>query len=381
MMPFSPISSITDGFKDGYGGLVNATESTDDMADNTSDRTPWFEYESSSSRILENYITLPLFFVAVIGNSLILVVFSRDYYKYNLTAMLYRILAMADGLLVFILDGLHTLPFVTLGKSAYSHNIFTCKFAVFVVSWFRTFSVWVIVVLAFEKFICVWRPYHAKVINTKWNYGWLTLAILIVSCGLYVPLLITTGREDAVINGQLTGVCKLFGNRSIDWYHSIFFWMNLFACGILPFLCVFVANSVIIHSLKRPSSVEHSPTGSFGNTGESDRHRSNITTLLVISTTSVAFTLPDPIYLLMFTYNKDTESGAFHGLITFHFILPLFDALNRSINIVLFCIFGQKFRQNLNDIFLCAGQRNGWRHWQIRVGPLINVDLLWSQHG
>ena len=130
-MSYPNISSTSDVSEDAYNGIMYTAENTRAPADNTSDNTQWFEYESPLSKILENYVTLPLLFVSVVGNSFIIFIFSRNHYRSNLPAMLYQILAAADGLVVLINDGLHTLPFVILGKSAYTHNPLTCKLAIF----------------------------------------------------------------------------------------------------------------------------------------------------------------------------------------------------------------------------------------------------------
>ena len=368
-MPSQPIYSTTDG---------TTTEGAGGMADNTSYKSPWFEFESSSSRILEIYVALPLLFVAIIGNSLIFVVFSTGHYRHNLTAMLYRILALADGLVVVIRDGLYTLPIVTLGKSAYAHNLFTCKFANFLEMWLRSFSVWIIVILTVEKFVCVLRPYRDKMANTKWNYGWLALGILVVACIMHAPLLITTTRKDIILNNKLIGVCTAFRHGSIDWYRIIFCWMNMFVNSVLPLLFVSVANTAIVHRLKS-TNPDHTTSCSPHHVGESGRHRSNITILLLISTTSVVFTLLHPLYLLLRAYIRDTKSDAFHGLITFRYVLPLFDALNRSINILLFCIFGRNFRQHLKELLLCKRIRNDWSC--LDVYNWLQRDSIGKLHG
>ena len=177
-------------------------------------------------------------------------------------------------------------------------------------------------------------------VNTKWNYGWLVSTIFVVSCILYLPQLITTGRVDSIQNGKLVGTYTIFGDRSINWYQSIFCGMNMIVASLLPMLLVTVANSTIAHGL-RSLHTFHIETCSSRKNVEGDRHISNIAILLLISTTSVVFTLPHPLYILLGRYKTDTKSVDLHGLITFRFILPLFDALNRSINIFLFCGFGK----------------------------------------
>ena len=319
--------------------------------------TRWFEYDSALSRILENYVTLPLFFVSLIGNSLIVIVFSRWCYRNNLTAMLYRIIAVADALVIVIQDGMHTLPFVVLGRSIYTQNSITCKFAVFASSWFRTFSVWIIAVLATEKLICVCWPHHVKRVNTKQKYGWMVFILLIVSCVLYLPLTVTVVHTTTVLNGQTIGICEISGrSQRVKGYRAIFLWMNVLVSSVLPFLFVAITNTATVYCLHK---TRKSPTtvrvikGSSSNVDGIGRMRSNITILLLISTTTVVFTQPDPLYLLLMTYITDTEPDAFHRLITFSYGLPSFDSVNRSVNITLFCTFSRKFRLNLKGLLLC----------------------------
>ena len=338
---------------------ANATLSTDNsnhvLVDNSSEKTQWFEYESPLSKIVEKYVTLPLLFVSIIGNSLIVIVFSMKHYRSNLTAMLYQFLALADGLVVLIHDGLHTLPIVMLGKSGITHDLTTCKLAIFLSKWSRTFSVWIIVVLTIERLINVYWPYQAKRANTKRNYGWVVCSLLLLSSIIYAPLLITVGREDIMINGQEIGICLISGQGGIHWYVTIFYWMNVLLSSFIPFLFVCGSNIVIIHDLRNSSRTTN--TRASTSQHDSNRLKSNLTILLLISTTSVVFTLPYPLYNLLCTYITDPASDAFHRLITYSYFLPTFDSLNRSINIALFCVFGRHFRQYLKRLLLCTGIR------------------------
>ena len=134
---------------------------------------------------MEKYVTLPLFFVSVPinGNNLIVIVFSRWWYGNNLTDILYRILAVADAPVIVKMECILD-PFVALRKDVCRHSAITCKFAVFVSLWFRTFSLWIIVVLVTERLICVCWPHQ---VNTKWKYGWPVLVTVNLSCVLYLP--------------------------------------------------------------------------------------------------------------------------------------------------------------------------------------------------
>ena len=175
--------------------------------------------------------------------------------------------------------------------------------------------------------------------------------MLLLSCIIYAPLLITAGHEDVVLNGQDIGICRISGQESIHWYIAIFHWMNTLISSFIPLIFVCVSYIIIIHDLKAASGAANT-TASPANRHDY-RLKSNIIVLLLISTTSVVFTLPEPLYLLLNTYIADPASDAFHRLITFSYILPTFDSINRSINIAFFCIFGRQFRQYLKYLLLC----------------------------
>ena len=346
------ISAASYVFDEGYNTTMIITENYQVLADNTSEKTQWFDYESPLSRVLVIYVTLPLLFMYIIGNSLIIIIFSKKHYRNNLTAMLYQILAAADGLVVLIHDGLHTLPIEMFGKSVITYNLASCKVAIFLSKWSQTFSAWIIVVLTTERLIDVYWPYQAKRMNTKRNYGCLIFSLFLTCCIIYVPLLKTVGRVDTISNGQEIGICLVSEQGGVQWYTTILYWMNVLMSCFLPFLFVCVSNIVIIYELRKPSNATNPSLSPSNN--HSDRLKNNLTTLLLISTTSVVFSLLYPLYNLLCTYITDPATDAFHQLLTFSYSLPIFDSINRSINITLFCVFGRNFRQHLKKLLLCT---------------------------
>ena len=352
------ISATSYVFDEGYNPTVIITENYHVLADNTSEKTQWFDYESPLSRVLVIYVTLPLLFMSIIGNSLIIIIFSKKHYRNNLTAMLYQTLATADGLVILIHDGLHTLPIEMFGMSVITYNLASCKVAIFLSKGSWTFSAWIIVVLTTERLINAYWPCQAKRVNTKRNYGCLVFSLLLTCCIIYVPLLKTVGRVDTISNGQEIGICLVSGQGSVQWYTTIFYWMNVLMSSFLPFLFVCVSNIVIIYELKKPSNATNPSLSPSNN--HSDRLKNNLTTLLLISTTSVVFSLLYPLYNLLCTYITDPATDAFHQLLTFSYSLPIFDSINRSINIALFCVFGRNFRQHLKKLLLCTEREGGY---------------------
>ena len=196
------------------------------------------------------YVSIALSLMALIGNSLIFAVFSMKYYKKSLTAMMYRILALADGLVVLMHDGLHTVSYVINGTSIPGYNTTTCKTFIFMLLWIRAFSVWLLVIISIQRFIGIRWPHRAKFLNTKLKYMGFTCILLSVTFVLYMPLTLTVDHAFIEVDDQKLPICEVLGepeNREdhLKWYRGMFDRMNLVVCGFLPFILVSVSNIAV----------------------------------------------------------------------------------------------------------------------------------------
>ena len=313
-------------------------------------------YDSDISKIME-YVTIALFFMALIGNSLIFIVFSMKDYKGSLTAMMYRILALTDGLVVLIQDGLHTLPFVINRNSIPGYDRVTCKIFISTLMWFRAFSVWLMILICIERFVCVWLPHRAKLLNTKSNYVVFTCIMLSVTCLFYMPLTLTIDHAEILVNGEEVGICSILGlpedlGDHMQWYRDVFDGMNLAVSGFLPFILVSMSNTAIICGLLRSQAATHPSRNQAGS--RSGLMNRNVFMMLCISSTSVVLSLFDPIYILLTNDLKDRQSNKFKRAITFGYFVPIFDSINRFINIVIISVFGKQFRKNLRQLIPCS---------------------------
>ena len=346
MMVSSAISSPTE--QDGDSSTINISITTqpDTLASNGTVDPYSLLFESDFSVILD-YVAVILFFMSLVGNSLIFAVFSLKDYKNNITAMMYRILALTDGLVVLLQDGLVTLSYVINGNSIFSYNSISCKAFGFTLHWFRAFSVWLMIIISAERFVCVWLPFRAKFFNTKRNYIVLTCVFLTMTCLLYIPLTLTTDRVVGHWNGREIGDCYLLGkNQDYDdylkWYRDVFDEMNLVVCGFLPFILVSISNTAIIYGLRRSQSVRNSSTNQVRDCNELMNR--NVTIMLCISSTSVVLSFSDPIYHWL------PSSDEFRRTVTFAYFVPVFDSINRFINIVIISVFGKQFRKNVKRL-------------------------------
>ena len=327
------------------------TQLTTTGAPNASDNI-LFKYECSVAQFVERYIITTLFFVSITGNSFIIAVFCTKNYRNNLTAALFQILAVTDGIVVLIQDGLHHISVVTTDRSLLTYNEISCKSFGFILIWLRTFSIWLVAAITAERLICVLLPHKIKSINTKRNYTWFILATNIFICCLYVPLVSIISHTQAHINGRSMGECILAtGELDIDagmTWNLVYAGIIFLVTSLLPACFIVTSNIIIIRGLKKRRHSGARPS----------RLHDNVVTLLWLSSTAVVLTLPLPIYILLRVHIKDPETVAFNSKMTFKYFIPVFDSLHRSINILFFAAFGRKFRQSARNLFYSIINRN-----------------------
>ena len=309
---------------------------------NTSDydNHVYHRQDSLLHKALEIYVTPSLTAVSLIGNTLIFAVFSMRIYKTNLTAMLYQVLAATDGISVIIRVVYHEV----------APDAISCEVIMFLLCWSRIVSGWLIVVITAARVIIVWFPHKSKHINTKRKYSCIIGALSLVSGIFCAPLFATAGyNNDIEMDGQ-PRLCMFFrrdNEGKMEWYRLVFK-MTIVMSVLTRLLFVFVANGFIVYGIKKSRRNVNSTAGSHD---IDKRKNKNATIILWISSTSVLFNLPDVIYAALSTHYNDPTSDAYYSLLVFRDFLPVFDCINRSINIIFFCVFGAEFRLRLKELF------------------------------
>ena len=323
-----------------YEKTVSLYEPLDPSNVSDYDNHVYYRQDSALHRALEIYVTPSLTAVSLIGNALIFAVFSKRFYKTNLTAMLYQVLAATDGISVII-----RLVYHVMAPAAIS-----CNVIMFLLCWSRIVSGWLIVVITAARVIMVWFPHKSKQINTKRKYGFIFAALSVVSCLICVPLFATAGYNNDNDMDRQPRFCMFFRRDNVgkmEWFRLVF--KIIIVVSVLTrLLFVFIANGFIVYGIKKSRRTVNSTVGS---NDVDKRKNKNATIILWISSTSVLFGLPDVIYAALSTYYDDSNSDAYSPRLVFRDFLPVFDCINRSINIIFFCVFGAEFRQRLKELF------------------------------
>ena len=306
----------------------------------------YYQQDTLLHKALETYVTPALTVLSLIANALIFAVFSMRVYKDNLTAMLYQVLAATDGISVMIRIGYH----------AMTPDSISCKVIGVLFCWSRFVSGWLIVIITVARVIIVWFPHKSKQMNTKRRYGCIIGCMSVVSFIFCSPLCATAGcNYDAEMEGQQR-LCMFFRRDHVgkmEWYRLVFS-VSIALSVSIRLLFVFIANGFIVYGIKKSRRDVNSST--TGSNDVDNRKNKNATIILLISSTSVLFSTTDIIYAILSSYYNDPNSNAYSSLLMFRDFLPVFDCINRSINIIFFSVFGAEFRQRLRDILSCPFQ-------------------------
>ena len=335
--------------------------------------------QSVGEKILDwilSYVTTGAVFIAMAGNILICIVFSMKVYRGSTTSMLYRVLAVVQGLNAF-LDGINVIP-IEIGKdSLFTYNRVTCKAFLFMSCWLRAFVAWVLVNIALERVIGIVFPHRAKILNTRHRYGWQLFGISILLFVLYAPIRIVVKHTMVpMIGGGANGGCLLdeFHN-TFGWYvNDVNTWTNMIMSSLLPFVIIVTFNITIICGLVKSRRL----VASSANTNSQPvTLNSQIAILLSISIAFILTSLPNALYNFLIYFSRGTLFSSlehYHNMILLGRFGPFCDTMNNSITLVLYCLCGQKFRKCLKLILCCKWHRSESRNQTSPRNPARQIS-------
>ena len=146
---------------------------------------------------------------------------------------------------------------------------------------------------------------------------------------------------------------------------KVFTWINFLNNGIIPISMLIYMNYVIVQTIKHSGKIFGSKLKHVSHTkqGMDTRQRKmksaekQVTVMLLLVTTLfIILQIPTYTrYFYMAFVAQDTPSQ-FASFILFSFITYALLVTNNGINFFLYCISGQRFRDDLKEMFCCNGK-------------------------
>ena len=288
---------------------------------------------------LRIYVAPVLLFGGTIGNIIAFCVFCRNPLRSSATAFYFRVLSIADILVLNV--GL----WPSWLRSAFGIQLIErtphyCRFATYMSYALPDISTWCLVVMSLERFIGVSFPHKVHSICTRPRIKLSVVVMVLVMLLINIPALFV---GDNVVNGN----CAIAPDRE---YLARQIWptVDLVVYSLLPFAIMLVCNAKIIH-VALGSQKHINKDGGSGIT-------SMTVTLLTVTFAFLLLTAPFTTYSVMVhylfeKYKFDVDWWLFYVMASY------LRFLNNAVNFPLYCMSGQPFRRHLVRMFRCISDR------------------------
>ena len=302
-----------------------------------------FKYEAQIYGI-EQYLMPWLFVFGVAGNILAFITFSTKEMSPGSTAFMFRVLAVVDGAVVAVYNGLHILPQLA-NYSIIAYNDATCKLFAFSYFSLRSLSSWMLVLIGVERALGVSLPHRARILCTLKRFRIAVAAVGVSIVVLYCPLIRSTMQFTLVDEGS-TGACLL--QAEIPNYSVVVFpYMEILVSSVLPFAAILSCNTIIILALLRSLRMRQTSSGS----GETSSSNGAVAMLLTVSFVFILLRIPYCVYFFLELHYRPWPQGEIYQItMLLGTVASACDGMNHSLNIFLYCVCGNKFRSALFSI-------------------------------
>ena len=321
-------------------------------------KTPLEEYwQYRMYKALFIYGSPIIFLLGLFGNIFAFVVLQTRSMRSSGASFLLSALAVSDlGCLLTELVNNWVKEITSFKVNIRGHNIHTCRLHIFLTFLFHHLTPMTLVFLTVQRVICVYLPLKAKVICSRGNIikVWTAIAILYVSFNSIAFFLVSYDTRVATLNMNC-----FFNDDVIDWFNTT----DSVLESYMPCTVIIIGNILIVVKvrnarMKRLSS-QMSPTASSSNKqAKGDASDSMTTMLIVVTTTFVLLTTPFYVWVngvhMWSAFGDDQLMRAqthFAYAITYHLL-----EFNFSINFILYCMFGKRFRSAVRSMTGCGNR-------------------------
>ena len=318
---------------------------------------------------VENYLTykiasfLSLYWLPIliptglVGNTLSFLVMTRPHNREQSTCIYMAAISINDNLMMFL--ALH--HYLLIAVKLHEYHVIECKIKAFLVSLALQNSTFQILAMTLDKYIAIKWPHKAAVHSSVERAKLLVFGVFFSVCIYNLPHIFLAKKIGKNCVGYAVG-----GIIS-----RVYSWFTFVVNAIIPFSMLIYMNYVIVKTVQHSRKMFKAGKRDFDTNNEEKavskglqmRHKNmksaeNQLTimLLLVTTLFLILLIPSNIRNIYIAFVKsDTPSTYASSLLFFHTSHKLYTT-NSGINFFLYCLSGQKFRNDLKDV-LC-GSRN-----------------------
>lgn len=322
-----------------------------------------------------------LILLGTVGNCLSIFVLSRKAIRSSTTALYLTVLAFSD-LFVLYTGLLRQWLIYLFDKDVRKLGSFGCKLNIWLVYSSLDFSAWILIAVTLERVVSAWLPHNAKIVCTKKNAVTVLISIGVFIIGLNAHLMYGMGLK---YNQGDSGVSELAECDEIDDSYRDFFaktwpWIDLCVFCVIPFTVIVIGNVLIllrvIKSQNKTKSriMPSTQNGTIQTTTHShgSKHSSMTAMLFTLNVVFLVSTSPVSIYTIGEPYWAKGASGQKCAQLKLWWaIVNMFMYTNNSLNFLLYCLSGSRFRREVIRIF--SFRKKNVNNPNVRMAHLNNT--------
>ena len=240
---------------------------------------------------------------------------------------------------------------VTTGK-LYELPRWGCKGFAYLVNFSLQTSTFLVLAMTIDKYVAIKWPLRATTFSASTNALSMTLGVIICTLCYNVPHLFASDLVRHMCVGYVLGGLKT----------KIYFWINFLVNFIIPFSLLIHMNYAIVKAVRNSRKMFQTKEDQGMYIGRRTiKSVENQLTVMLLSVTTLFLILLFPAYI-RFIYStfvgRDTPSKYASSLLMFEITHKLYNT-NNGVNFFLYCISGERFRNDLRKIMCCVAKSSG----------------------
>ena len=341
----SPTTNVTEHPSNNYGITI------DNVTSSTIDAMSRYTFMEEVKNIITYNIAIfimkywfPILVpIGLVGNTLSFLIMIKPSNRKMSTCIYMAAISMNDNA-VMLLAGHRWLASVI---QFYKRNQTECSLKPYLVKTASLNSTFQVLAMTMDKYIAIKWPHKAATYSTP-KRAKLVITMLFILASIYN---ISNIFGVKIIESR----CIPYSTESIlGKLHS---WLTFVIEGIIPFTMLIYMNCVIVNEVRKSQKKFAKDKKKATNKGSRHKSMTNqlTTMLLLVTTLFLMLHLPSHLRSIYQTFTKrDTPSKYASSMLFVEIAFELYTT-NSGINFFLYCISGQKFRNDLKEILCCVG--------------------------
>ena len=329
----------------------NRSLSNNSMTGNLTEDVPGFmeEVQTQMTFKIASYINVHWFPILIpiglIGNTLSFLVMIKPSNRKMSTCIYMLAISINDNLMMLL--ALHNWLLRMVG---YEWPLVQCKIINWLTASVLQNSRYQVLAMTIDKYVAIKWPHKAATYSTPRKVKFILIGIFIFTLFYNV--------FHIFLSSMVKGKCR--ANAVGGTIVKVFTWVNFLNNGIIPILMLIYMNYVIVQTIKHSGSTSKFKHESDTKMGMDTRQRKmksaeNQVTIMLLLVTTLFIILQIPTYTryIYMAFVAQNTPSQFASFILFSYITYALLVTNNGINFFLYCISGQKFRDDLKEMLCC----------------------------